>query len=138
MAQAFTLPNSWNLKQAHSCRSFYIFSMLQFMSVALIHFCNFFSSFSTCFDLELSHIGVVTFFSSFYLDFAKKYAKKTVPQKNLKISAGFLAVFPLLQLIYVVSNSQGSNLGRSVIPARTSGLSSTQGMVRERAVKVSY
>ena len=34
-----------------------------------------------------------------------------------------------------VSNSQGRNLGHSVIPARTSGLSSTEGMVREKAVK---
>ena len=37
----------------------------------------------------------------------------------------------------LVSNCQGSNLGRVVTPARTSGLSSTQGMVRERALKVS-
>ena len=37
-----------------------------------------------------------------------------------------------------MSNSQGGNLGCSVTPARTSGLSSTQGMVRERAVKVSH
>ena len=36
-----------------------------------------------------------------------------------------------------VLNFQGSNLGRSVTPARTSGLSSPQGMVRDRAVKVS-
>ena len=36
-----------------------------------------------------------------------------------------------------VSNSQGSNLGRLVTTARTYGLSTTQGMVRERAIKVS-
>ena len=38
---------------------------------------------------------------------------------------------------FLVSNSQGGTLGCLVAPARTSGLSSTQGMVRERAVKVS-
>ena len=37
-----------------------------------------------------------------------------------------------------VLNSQGSNLGCLLTPDRTSGLLSTQGMVRERAVKVSY
>ena len=38
------------------------------------------------------------------------------------------------QLIINVANSQGRKLGRSVSSARISGLTSTQGMVRERAV----
>ena len=41
-------------------------------------------------------------------------------------------------LLLFVSNFQGCNLGHSVTPARTSGLSSTQGVVRERVVKISY
>ena len=52
------------------------------------------------------------------------------------IQPDFLFIFEALK-IHAVSNSQGKNLGRLVTPARTSGLSSTQGMVRERAVKVS-
>ena len=43
-----------------------------------------------------------------------------------------------MSCLLLVLISQGSNLGRSVTPARTSGLNSTQGMVRVRAVKVSY
>ena len=44
----------------------------------------------------------------------------------------------LLFMFGPVSNSQGRNLGRSVTSARTSGLSSIQGDLGERAVKVSY
>ena len=36
--------------------------------------------------------------------------------------------------ILTLSNSQGGDLGCSKSPARTSGLSTTQGMVSERAV----
>ena len=55
---------------------------------------------------------------------------------NLKLKLIFSRNKKHIKLIYseAVANSQGRNLGCLVYSARTSGLSSTQGMVRGRAV----
>ena len=58
----------------------------------------------------------------------------TLKKKN---ACKFLTFQIFAKLVFVL-NSQGSNLGCLVTHARSSGLSSTQGMVRDRAIKVSY
>ena len=55
----------------------------------------------------------------------KKGHLKAIELKNIKIT--LMGIYR--QNLVNVSNSQGRNLGRLVTSARTSGLSSTQGMI---------
>ena len=65
---------------------------------------------------------------------------KNRPNKHSSVGKIFFVKKNIFCPNYIdaVSNSRGRTLGRSVSSVRTFSISSAQGMVRERAVKVSY